>query len=321
MKLTVRKIAAEAHTSAATVSRYLTGAVRVSDELSERIDAAVEKLGGQACRKDCKRYVFVLMTQMSFSFYGQALKELFSRETSYHFVLIHYDPAAPDILKNFVTRFKPIGAIYFEEEIDGAILSYLEGRGVRTVMLGGTAPYAGSDMVRVNDLAAAYAGTNYLLGLGHRKILFLSDEVRKISSGFLRIAGCKKALEENGLSMDEASVYYREVTFWAGYEAVTEALKNGVSFTAVFAFSDELAVGAMAALYDAGLSVPNDVSVLGYDDLEIAEQVRPALTTIHQPIDLFVQKAIGLFDEPQQPMHTEILLPYSIKERSSCRPV
>ena len=75
----------------------------------------------------------------------------------------------------------------------------------------------------------------------------------------------------------------------------------------------------MAALYDAGVRVPEDVSVLGYDDLPCATRVRPALTTVHQPIDAIVRKSLELFRQPPQTIHTEILLPHSITERQSCR--
>ena len=102
-----------------------------------------------------------------------------------------------------------------------------------------------------------------------------------------------------------------------------ETVRNFVSrkkqFTAAFAFSDELAVGVMAALYDAGLRVPEDISVLGYDDLTIATRIRPALTTIHQPIDVFIEKSLELFRQPPKSIHSEILLPHSIVERQSCR--
>lgn len=319
MKLTTRKIATEAGISPATVSRYLNGTVNVSPELAERIEKAVSELGGEIMKKDRESCVFILVTQLRFPFYAQALKEMLSERSTYHLILIHYDSRFPEILKNLTNSLKPVGAIYFEEEMDEAILSWLQGKNVRTVMLGGTAPNSGSEMVRVNDLAAAYEGTNYLLGLGHRKILFLSDEIRKISSGFQRITGCRQALEENGLKPDPSLIYYGEMTFQAGYDAVKDALTKGTEFTAVFGMCDETAIGAMAALYDSGISVPDDISVLGYDDLEIAGQVRPGLTTIHQPIDLYVKKALDLFGDPLLPPHTEILLPYSIRERNSCR--
>ena len=318
MKLTIRKIAAEAETSPATVSRYLNGTVNVSADLAERIEKAVGGLGGEVVRKDRESYVFILVTQLGFPFYAQALKELLSEQNEYRLILIHYDPQFPETVRTFTQTFKPVGVIYFEEEMDDAILSWLQNRGVRTVMLGGTAPNSGSGMVRVNDLAAAYEGTNYLLRLGHRKILFLSDEIRKISSGFQRITGCRQALEEKGLTLEPSHVYYGEMTFEAGYEAVKDALSKGTEFTAVFGLCDETAIGAMAALYDSGISVPDRVSVLGYDDLDIAGHVRPALTTIHQPIDLYVKKLLDLFGDPLLPSHTEILLPYTIRERNSC---
>ena len=222
-------------------------------------------------------------------------------------------------MKSFVSRNKPVGAIYFEEEIDNAILKYLQNYGIRTVMCGGVALNHESDMVHVNDIMAAYEGTNYLLDLGHKNILFLSDEIRKIGAGFQRITGSRKAMEERGLEMTDDAVVCSAVTFEAGYEAVKDALERKQEFTAVFAFSDEQAVGAMAALHDAGLSVPGDISVLGYDDLEIASKVRPALTTIHQPIEGFVKKTLALFEQPAQELSTEILLQYSIVERQSCR--
>ena len=321
MKLTTRKIAAEAGISPATVSRYLNGTVNVSPDLAERIEKAVEELGGQVTRRDRESYVFILVTQLGFPFYAQALKELLSETGAYRLVMIHYDPQSPDVVKNFTQTFKPVGAIYFEEEMDDAILSWLQGKGVRTIMLGGTAPNSGSGMIRVNDLAAAYEGTNYLFGLGHRKILFLSDEIRKISSGFQRITGCRQALEEKGLTLDPAHVYYGDMTFESGYAAIKDALSRGTEFTAVFGLCDETAIGAMAALFDSGISVPEKVSVLGYDDLDIAGHVRPGLTTIHQPIDLYVKKALDLLGDPLLPPQTEILLPYTIRERSSCRSV
>ena len=97
-------------------------------------------------------------------------------------------------------------------------------------------------------------------------------------------------MEERGLEFPESLVLRGGVTFEAGYQAMATALREKKQFTAAFAFSDELAVGVMAALYDAGLRVPEDISVLGYDDLTIATRIRPALTTIHQPIDVFIRE-------------------------------
>ena len=325
MKVTTRAIAREAGVSAASVSRYFTGTEKISEDTASRIEEALRTLGCEDMpRKGQKKIILVLLTHLRFSFYSKTLQELLEREqSSYTFLLLRYIPSAPETVRSLVGRVKPSGVIYFEEEIDDAILAYLQGCGLRTVMCGGAALNRESDMVHVNDILAAYEGTNYLLDLGHQHILFLSDETRKIGAGFQRLTGCRKAMEERGLSLrqEDGAVVCGSATFQAGYDAARKALAEKKRFTAVFAFSDELAVGAMAALCDGGLSVPGDVSVLGYDDLEIASKVRPALTTIHQPIDCFVKKTLELFEQPAQEPSSEILLQHSIVQRQSCRRV
>lgn len=322
MKLTTRAIATEAGVSPATVSRYCTGSENVSPELAKKIEDALQRMGQNI---ELKRYqsqvVLVLLTHLRFSFYSRAIQELLDQEDSrgYSFTILRYDPRTPEPVRSFVNRMHPVGAIYFEEEIDSTILQFIQSTGVKTVMCGGVAVDPNSDMVHVNDIKAAYDGTRYLLGLGHRDILFLSDDISKIGAGYQRIAGCRKAMEESGVCLPDDSVICGSVTFDAGYEAIQKALEDKIRFTAVFAFSDELAVGAMAALHDAGLRVPEDVSILGYDDLPIALRVRPKLTTIHQPIDMFIKKTLELFDQGHQGLSTELLLQHSIVQRDSCK--
>ena len=260
------------------------------------------------------------MTHLRYAFLSRTVEELLEQEHGkrYSFILARFDPENPDAVKGIVNRVHPTGVVYFEEEMDPAILRHIQDSGVRTVMCGGVAVDPASDMIHVNDIRASFDGTRYLLDLGHRDILFLSDDISKIGAGYQRIAGARRAMEERGLELPEEAVRYGSVTFEGGYAATREALQAGQKFTAVFAFSDELAVGAMAALYDAGIRVPEDVSVLGYDDMPISSRVRPQLTTIHQPVDQFVQKTLELFDQEEHHPGAEVLLPYTIIERASC---
>lgn len=322
MRATVRKIAELAGVSPASVSRYISGSEDVSAEIADKVERALLSVGeSPAVRRQRRQIVMVLLTHLRFDFYGRTLSELLEQNYlgEYTIVLLRYDPREPEAVRNFVSRMHPRGVLYFEEEIDSGILRYLQSCGLRTVMCGGVALDRKSDRVHVNDIAAAYEGTSYLLDLGHREILFLSDVEQKIGAGFQRMTGSRRAMEERGLTFSENLVLRGPVTFDTGYQSVRSALAERKRFTAVFAFSDELAVGAMAALYDEGLRVPEDISVLGYDDLTIASRVRPALTTVHQPIDAFVQKSLELFRQPRQSLPTEILLPHSIVERQSCR--
>lgn len=320
--VSVRKIAAVAGISPATVSRYINDTAPVSEEAQAKIRGAIHKLGyDELPRKSHKAIIMILLTHLHFSFYSKAIGEFLDQERDgrYIFALVQYDPENAESVKSFVTRMKPAGAVYFEEEIDNAILEYLQDFGIKTVMCGGVALNHESDMVHVNDILAAYDGTNYLLGLGHEQIVFLSDEVRKIGAGYQRIMGSRKAMEEQGIELPDERIVCGPVTFDAGYRETKQLLQQKIPFTAIFAFSDELAVGAMAALYDAGVRVPQDVSVLGFDDLEIASKIRPALTTIRQPIESFVQKALEIFSRPADNMHSEILLQHTIAERGSCQ--
>ena len=318
----VRKIAAEAKVSPATVSRYFTGRESISPALSNRIEEALRRMGETAAdKRPLKPVILILLTHLRYSFFSRAIQELLEREYSEHytFLLVRYDPDYPEGTRGVVNRVHPVGVIYFEEEIDSGILRYIQGSGVRTVMCGGVAVDEGSQMIHVNDIRAAYDGTRYLLDLGHRDILFLSDDISKIGAGYQRIAGSRKAMEERGLFLPGEAVICGSVTYESGYEAIRTALQKGPRFTAVFAFSDDLAVGAMAALFDAGFRVPEDVSVLGYDDLLLAQRIRPRLTTIHQPIDQFIRQALELFSMEKPVLSAEVLLPYSIAERESCK--
>lgn len=321
MRPTVRAIAAEAKVSPATVSRYFTGSEAVSPLLSHDIEEALKRMGERVEEKrPQKQVILILLTHLRYAFLSHAVEELLDQEHGrrYNFILVRFDPENPDAVKGIVNRIHPTGVVYFEEELEPAILRHIQDGGIRTVMCGGVAVDPASDMIHVNDIRASYDGTRYLLDLGHRDILFLSDDISKIGGGYQRVAGSRRAMEERGLQLPEEAVKCGSVTFEGGYAAVQEALEQGLKFTAVFAFSDELAVGAMAALYDAGIRVPEDVSVLGYDDMPISSRVRPQLTTIHQPVDQFVQKTLELFDQKDHPHGAEVLLPYTIIERESC---
>jgi len=206
MKITVRKIAEEAGVSPASVSRYINGSEDVSSEIASKVESALFSLGGSpVVRRPRKQIILILLTHLRFDFYGRTLAELLEQEpqSEYTFMLLRYNPQSPETVRNFVSRMHPVGVIYFEEEIDSGILQYLQSCGLRTVMCGGVALDHQSDRVHVNDIAAAYEGTNYLLDLGHREILFLSDDEQKIGAGFQRITGSRKAMEAAGLTVED----------------------------------------------------------------------------------------------------------------------
>lgn len=220
---------------------------------------------------------------------------------------------------NVVRKLRLDGAIVLEGELDPIVMEALESVKARIVFCGDHSLMRSGINIYVNDLTAGYMGMRYLLSLGHEKIAIFSDRANSINSSFQRIVGSQKALEERDIRWENNRVFYTEVTYEGGYEAATQLLQSGMTATAVFAFSDEMAFGAIAAFYDAGLRVPQDISILGYDDLPIASRMRPQLTTVHQPVKELVLRSLECMQNTVDYHYKNaIVLPCTIVERETC---
>lgn len=134
----------------------------------------------------------------------------------------------------------------------------------------------------VDNVKGAYEGTKYLIGLGHKSILHITGPLKgKISQE--RQQGYEQALLEAGIAIDTGLIFSGQFKLEWGYKAIEEALRKGIEFSAVFCGNDLIALGAMKYLKEQGKQIPNDYSVMGYDDIQIASHVDPPLTTIRQP--------------------------------------
>ncbi|MGM7698920.1 LacI family DNA-binding transcriptional regulator [Microbacterium sp. A84] len=151
-----------------------------------------------------------------------------------------------------------------------------------------------TDHVTMRNVDAARAATEYLIASGNRRIAVVgAHEGEVIGSAGLRLRGYREALEAAGIPFDESIVGY--TTLWHranGAESMRELLARGVKFDAVFGLNDTLALGAMRVLQEAGLRVPDDVRVLGFDGLDEAEYSIPSLTTVDPGRDWIARTAV-----------------------------
>ncbi|MGH8076195.1 MAG: substrate-binding domain-containing protein, partial [Lysobacter sp.] len=159
---------------------------------------------------------------------------------------------------------------------------------------------------------------DHLVGLGRSRIAFLGDASSHYPEFFDRYRGCDAALQRAGSAMDRALQIDAESSEEAGYAAARELLGRGIAFDAVFAASDLIAIGAMRALAEHGLHVPDDIAVVGFDDIPMARFVKPPLTTVVQDTtragELLVDTLMKLVrDEPAE----SITLPASLVIRRS----
>lgn len=322
----VYEIAKQAGVSPATVSRYFNDKNKVSRKMADKINKVLESNGLMlsSFSKTPNHVIGVSVPNLKCRFYSEIIQEIIEQIPEYNMQVV-FIPSLENDHQSFRSMAKELnmeGVIFLEENISPEDLDMVQDLHINAVMCGAASSTSKVAMVHVNDLAGAYEGTKYLISLGHKKIAFLSHYTYEISVGFQRLSGCRKAMEEAGLEFNQNLIRYSDVFYEDGYRDIQDLLKNHQDFTGVFAFSDEMAIGAMNALYDNGLRVPEDVSVLGFDDLTIASRVRPALTTIHQPLTQIVKNTLNILANPDSNMsNSAIIVPYQIYERESCRKI
>jgi LacI family transcriptional regulator len=174
--------------------------------------------------------------------------------------------------------------------------------------------------IRIDDIYGSYLATGHLISKGHRRISFFCGRLQDNGVMKKRLLGYKQALGEHGIPFLEELVFEGDISYQSGVTLATEFLRKQAGSTAVQTAADILAVGAIKGFSDAGKNVPEDISVMGFDDLEISHYVLPGLTTVKQQIALKGKKAVELLVQSiRDPSLTkrEEILPVSIVERNS----
>ena len=227
---------------------------------------------------------------------------------------------------------------YFElahaKRIDGMILStprlndnalkLLEGVDIPTVLMGSI---EGSNLpfVDVDNTKAAEKATSYLVGLGHKDIACISNAPAEYTSAPERVRGYQNVLSRMGISVNDNLIRFANFDPESGYECMKSILQSGELFTAAFVASDNVAIGAKSALRDANLRVPDDISLIGFDDIPWAKYSDPPLTTIQLPAEEIAQSACTLLMELIQDGHQnkqhQIILDTELVVRKSCKPL
>lgn len=326
--MNVREIARLCGVSPATVSRVLNGSAPVNQDTRRRIEQAMAQHSytPKPLRHSAKKagIIGVLLPDIRQSFFRAVLTQLDKKLSGSDMIslILPCNPKNEDNCLRYLSQAPLDGVILLEEETSPDIFLLLEERGIPVVMCGVMALNNRLSAVHVDDLAASYDGTRYLLELGHREIGFISESSHAISSGFQRITGSKKALQDHGLTPREEQYVEGGDAYEHGYQGALRLLERMPGLTAIFAFSDVAAVGVMDALAQKGLRVPEDISVLGFDDVDVGVGTPPILTSVHQPIGDFVSKTLDLLTEMRRTRTkkvSSVILPHSITQRQTCQ--
>ena len=326
---TIKDVAREAAVSVATVSRVFNQSGLVSEETRRHVRAVAERLrywpNGVARSLITSRThaLGVLLPDLHGEFFSEVIRglDLTARERGLHLLLSssHSDPEGLVAALRSM-RGRVDGLILMAPEIDAISCLEKSASSLPLVLLDPGIDLEGYDTVSIGNLEGARGMVRHLLGLGHRRVAIVAGPDRNIDAR-QRLEGWRAALLEAGIPAGEDLVLHGDFTERSGVDAGLRLLRLDPRPTAVFAANDYMAVGVMRALGEAGVRVPADVAVAGFDDIELARYLDPALTTVH--VDAFVlgrravQRLLGEAGPAGPPARREIL-PTTLVVRASC---
>lgn len=288
----IQDVARLANVSVATVSRVINNSSAVTAKTRDKVESVVKDLNyqpnllGRNLRRTKSHIALVLIPNISNPFYSRIVKgiEDIAHSNGFNVMLCNTDSDAQrervyvDILKNKLAD----GIIFMASE-----LSVNEMREISAVYpLVQCCEYLENlnvSHVSIDNFSAAYEATTHLCALGGKRVGFIGSMNNYIST-IKREEGYKKALSDAGIKYDATLVRYGDYSYRSAFNATSQMLVNKDNRPdAIFAISDIMAIGAINAIADNGLSVPKDIAVCGFDDISIAAMFNPPITTISQP--------------------------------------
>mgnify|MGYP000851326409 FL=1 len=307
--VTIRDVAKAAGVSISTVSRVLNERQDVDPATRARVEATVKRLNyirnqsASNLKQQGKACVGVILPGRRNAFLTDLAEEVMEagRGSGFTFIM--------DIIDEKANQLLAARKLYMEYKLQGAIIlgANLEGREDEVRRLELPQVYATIDAgflgsphissVSIDNRGAGYQAVSTLIALGHRRIALLGYFASGQDSTGARLHGAVEAMRDAGIPYDEGLYAEVDFTMASAHQHVTRMLAMGKRFTALFAASDMMAIGAIRALHEQGLKVPADVSVIGFDGTELASFLTPALATVRQPAPLIARESVKLMRE------------------------
>jgi DNA-binding LacI/PurR family transcriptional regulator len=326
---TIEDVARLAGVSIATVSRVVNGKSPVVPETAQRVMEAIRALNyvprAAARILASKRTdtLGLIVPEISGEFFAPMLRGIEAAAGEAGFDLLVHTTAykKPNTRRHTLGEHNTDGLLVFTGSMEQAELERLQSIGFPVVFLHQTAPEGMNiPVVTVENKKGALLAVEHLIEAhGCRRILYLNGPDDNEDAGW-RERGYRLALEKHGLPFDPALLAPGNFSSRRAEQTVREALANGLDFDAIFSGDDLAAVGAMSALREAGKRVPEDVKVIGFDDIPLARHLTPPLTTVHAPTEEVGRTATNLLVRliRRESVEREILLATELTIRQSC---
>jgi len=340
--INIKDVAELAGVSITTVSHVINQTRYVSEELVERVNKAMAELDyhpntlARSLRSGRTKTIGLVIPDISNQFFAEVSRKIEDKgfEYGYSVILCNTDDDS--------SKEKSYIDVLVANQVDGIVfisagevsdnLAKTFNSNLPIVIADRDVQDIQSDIVLVDNYLGGYDATRYLIRLGHRRIGCITGP-SPVTPSAQRLQGFRDAMQESGLQVDPALIAAGDFRYQSGEAAMQKLLGQPPPPTAVFAFNDMMAMGAIRAVYNNGLKIPEDFSLIGFDDIPLSRAIYPTLTTMAQPIvemanlvvDLLVEK-IRLREkrirmQKEAPEYQRIVMKANLMERESCRAI
>lgn len=336
--MNIKDIARLAGVGVSTVSRVINDHPDVKDETREKILKIIRESNyipnnsARILKKNNTNNIGVLVKGVFNPFFSEMISIIGNRinEAGYTIILQQNDYATEDDVDNLIAFVKEkrlqgiicLGGNFLN--INDESFQFLDIpvvlTSVNTLSKESKSKFSS---IGIDNVLAAKASIQYLIDKGHRNIGILLGEKNDVGISGLRLEGYKKALEENNIPYSEENVFIGDYDYSGAYRVTKEIINNRKDITAIFSISDIMAVGAAKSVIDQGLQVGEDISIMGFDGMDISKYYNPGITTVKQPKKNMANNSIDLLLAllAKKEEHKHIIFETKIIERESCKKV
>lgn len=340
--ITIKDIAKLCGVGVSTVSRAINDHPDINPETKQMIMDVIKENNyipnnsARNLKRSDSRTIAVLVKGLDNPFFGKMIRVIEEeiRKKKYSMVVHHVESEEDEVVAALeLEREKKLRGMIFLGGFCSETSESLAKVKVPIVLVTSAKPQLEEkgcySSVSVDDVKESYRMVDYLCQLGHKNIAILTATMQDTSVGKLRLQGYLKALEKHKIKVNESLIKYmkdnEDYSMRCGYMLMKELLESPEEISSVFAISDSLAIGACRAIHDKGLRVPEDISVAGFDGIEIGAYYTPSLTTIRQPVEEIAKEATKILFNviKKKTIHThkffegELIVRESTKGRNS----
>jgi len=324
----IKEVAKLANTSITTVSRVINNTGYVKQETKERVLESIKELGYRPLErsvmsKDTK-IIGLIVPDIENPFFGKIARYIskIANKFNYNILLFNFEAAEnkKDIYLMDLIENRVDGLIYASSHRCKYVINAAKSKNIPIVVLDREIKNGEINSVAINNNYGAFIATEHLIKQGNKHIAYIGGAVdMEISNK--RKEGYIRAMKENNMSINENYISYGNYKMQSGFECMEKLFKDNPEITAVLAANDLMAIGALNYLHKHGINVPKDISVVGFDNIELSSNMVPSLSTVEYPIErlseIVFDLIIGQIKDKDKNIELVTLLPKLIERESS----